>query len=330
MAINLARLSSRFPLTGSRITVLAGNCQLPRLKHNGSLHLLASFFPPSSSVGLPIFRRKQMLIYSLGLSVPRRRKVTIYEKVFSLDFSRPTAWLLAPFDMILAFLSGVFDTIIWLSMCFAFAGPMLMSGLYEAYLDNLLIRFIQEKAKYSQLTLDMRVRLLFVILCGNLDLNPDLTLEEFLLVDYRNPENSEQWPNYSHHPRTGRPNTLSAWAHIEYLIHPLRTYRDMAIMTPRQQPLHDTKCQVVDCTSSACLESPLPRTANMLRLIGRTKTQVCRYVLENYKHLPLTFCLTAAHNACMPIIFWCDCWSSSGVLPGYFHLYHRGNSDESW
>ncbi|CZR51242.1 uncharacterized protein PAC_01117 [Phialocephala subalpina] len=192
------------------------------------------------------------------LSVPRRRKVTIYEKVFTLDFSRPKAWLLAPFDMILAWLSG----------------PMLMSGLYEAYLDNLLIRFIQEKTKESQLTLDMRVRLLFVMLCGNLDLNPDLTSEEMQLVDYRNPENSEQWPNYSHYPRTGLPNTLSAWAHIEYLIHPLRTYRDMAIMTPRQQPLHDTKCKVADCDSAACLESPLPRSLDMVRLIGRTKTQL--------------------------------------------------------
>ncbi|KAF8853806.1 hypothetical protein BDZ45DRAFT_63521 [Acephala macrosclerotiorum] len=208
------------------------------------------------------------------LSVPRRRKVTIYEKVFSLDFSRPKAWLLAPFDMILVFLSAVFDTIIWLSMCFAFAGPMLMSGLYEAFLDNLLIRFIQEKSKHSQLTLDMRVRLLFVMLCGNLDLNPDLTSEEIQLVDYRSPEHSEQWPNYSHYPRTGLPNTLSAWAHIEYLIHPLRTYRDMAIMTPRQQPLHDTNCEVVHCEGSSCLESLLPRTPDMLRLIGRTKTQL--------------------------------------------------------
>jgi hypothetical protein len=70
--------------------------------------------------------------------------------------------------MILAGLCVVCDTILWLSTCFAFASPMLLSGFYEAYLDYTIINFLQEKTENFRLTLDMRARLLFVILCGNL------------------------------------------------------------------------------------------------------------------------------------------------------------------
>ena len=65
------------------------------------------------------------------------------------------------------------DTIIWLSLCFAFAGRMIISGLYEALLDSRMLEFVQEKVKNNNLTLDMRCRILMVILIGNLDLAID-------------------------------------------------------------------------------------------------------------------------------------------------------------
>lgn len=61
------------------------------------------------------------------------------------------------------------DTIVWLSICFALAGPMMLSGLYEALLDNRVIEFVREKTHNRNLTLDMRCRLLMVVLIGNLD-----------------------------------------------------------------------------------------------------------------------------------------------------------------
>ncbi len=51
---------------------------------------------------------------------------------------------------------------IWLSICFAFAGPMILSGLYEAMLDNRMLEFLREKVHNQKLTLDMRCRLLMV------------------------------------------------------------------------------------------------------------------------------------------------------------------------
>lgn len=62
------------------------------------------------------------------------------------------------------------DTTIWLSMCFAFAGPMILGGLYEAVLDNRILEFLREKIQNQRLTLDMRCRCLMLILIGNLDL----------------------------------------------------------------------------------------------------------------------------------------------------------------
>jgi len=71
--------------------------------------------------------------------------------------------------MILAGLCVICDTVMWLSMCFAFASPMLLSSFYEAYLDYNLMDFLQDKTENFRPTLDMRARLLFIILCGNLE-----------------------------------------------------------------------------------------------------------------------------------------------------------------
>ena len=62
------------------------------------------------------------------------------------------------------------DAAIWLCMWFAFAGPMILSGLYEAMLDNRVLDFLREKIQNKKLTLDMRCRCLMLVLIGNLDL----------------------------------------------------------------------------------------------------------------------------------------------------------------
>lgn len=55
-------------------------------------------------------------------------------------------------------------------MCFALAGPMIIGGVYEAVLDNRVVEFVLEKRTNGNLTLDMRCRLLMMVLIGNLDL----------------------------------------------------------------------------------------------------------------------------------------------------------------
>lgn len=72
----------------------------------------------------------------------------------------------------------VLDTIIWLSMCFALAGPMILGGLYEALLDNRIVDFVYEKRRNGKMTLDMRCRLLMLVLIGNLDLSLNVDAHE--------------------------------------------------------------------------------------------------------------------------------------------------------
>ncbi|KAK0375325.1 hypothetical protein CLIM01_07324 [Colletotrichum limetticola] len=104
------------------------------------------------------------------LSVPRRRKLHVPRHLFTADIGGIKSIIPAILGAIIAGLIVTVDTIIWLSICFAFAGPMILSGLYEAFLDNRVLEFLRNKINNKRLTLDMRCRCLMLILIGNLDL----------------------------------------------------------------------------------------------------------------------------------------------------------------
>lgn len=77
------------------------------------------------------------------------------------------SFLLTPVGFLIAALLVTIDTLLWLSLCFAFGGPMILSGVYEAFLDHRILCFLKETAT---LEADEKARLLFIILVGNLDL----------------------------------------------------------------------------------------------------------------------------------------------------------------
>ncbi|KXH66235.1 hypothetical protein CSAL01_11700 [Colletotrichum salicis] len=104
------------------------------------------------------------------LSVPRRRKLHVPRHLFTADLGGIKNIIPAILGAIIAGLIVTVDTIIWLSICFAFAGPMILSGLYEAFLDNRVLEFLRTRIYNSRLTLDMRCRCLMLVLIGNLDL----------------------------------------------------------------------------------------------------------------------------------------------------------------
>ncbi|KAG0650613.1 hypothetical protein D0Z07_2684 [Hyphodiscus hymeniophilus] len=231
------------------------------------------------------------------LTIPRRRKLAVWQKLFMPDLSQLISWILAPFAMIVAGIFVVCDTIVWLSMCFAFASPMLLSGFYEAFLDNRIIGFLIEKQRNFRLTLDMRARLLFLILVGNLDLEPELreTDAELIVLSNHHRDDSHKWPN-----ETGNSfrNPSSPWTHIENLVYPLRSYRDQSVGTPRQYPIHDVRCELPGCTNLAHKEVPIQRNLHVQREIGRTKTRLrtmlaCQYSFGSTVGAPVVFFLGA-------------------------------------
>ncbi len=76
-----------------------------------------------------------------------------------------------PFIAIGAALIVIIDTIAWLLIIFALSGPILVSGVYEAFLDNILLEYVQNNIDTSGLNTAIRARVLYIILVGNLDIN---------------------------------------------------------------------------------------------------------------------------------------------------------------
>jgi hypothetical protein len=145
------------------------------------------------------------------LAIPRRRKIHVPDWLFGPAINRVTSLYKVPFLAIGAAMLVALDTIVWLLICFALAGPMLLSGLYEAFLDNRILAYLYEKYRNNRLTVDMRARLLYLVLVGNLDPPPP----------------GEYVPLQPNQP----PDT--AWDDIEGLTENIRIYP-----IPRQHPLN--------------------------------------------------------------------------------------------
>lgn len=86
------------------------------------------------------------------------------------DASNVCSLFLARFAIVVALPLVVLDLLIWLSICFAFATPMLISCLYEVFIDSRVLFYLKNRRGNDPLTLDKRALLLYVTLVGNLDL----------------------------------------------------------------------------------------------------------------------------------------------------------------
>ncbi len=106
------------------------------------------------------------------LTVPRRVKLSVSDKLFDVNLNRISQLPIVPFLAIAAGIWVALDTIIWVAVAFAFAGPMLLSGFYEGSLDQRLLAFVREKIDNDRVRVDVRARILFVLLVGNLDPDP--------------------------------------------------------------------------------------------------------------------------------------------------------------
>jgi len=148
--------------------------------------------------------------------------------------------------------------------------------------------------------MDMRARLLFVVLVGNLDLDPEGDTE-LTLVNNHHQDDDNRWPdgkmdlNDSEELKvaenlndttalngiTKREDTAmrnrngnSPFVHVQKLVHPLRTYRDHIPGTPRQWPIHNVLCREPNCRNEGCKEKRIERDARVQEEIGRVKTRV--------------------------------------------------------
>ena len=101
-----------------------------------------------------------------------RRKLWIPERLIHVELNKLTnSFLTIFFIAIGAAIIVSIDTIGWLLTIFALSGPMLVSGVYEAYLDNILLEYVQNHIETGGLNTIERARVLYTILVGNLDID---------------------------------------------------------------------------------------------------------------------------------------------------------------
>ena len=120
------------------------------------------------------------------LSIPRRRRIELPNWLFSRVPNTVVHVVLFLVKMPVAAFIVTVDTVVWLAVVFSIAGPMLVSGIYEALLDNRILNYLETKIQTNALTIQERAHLLFVVLLGNLDFTPAWEHSRHLVADLPN------------------------------------------------------------------------------------------------------------------------------------------------
>jgi hypothetical protein len=120
------------------------------------------------------------LVFSL--SIPRRRRIDLPMFIFKTNL-HIGGLLLMPAKIVMASLIVTVDTLVWLGILFAMAGPICLSLAYEAILDAKLLTYLEAQIESSRFTVNERAHLLLVLLLGNLDTSPaDVDMQNFLHI----------------------------------------------------------------------------------------------------------------------------------------------------
>lgn len=121
---------------------------------------------------------------ALCLNIPRASRLAVPDVMPQL---RPwglvwfaTYWIRLLWAMILA----AVDTFFWLSICFAFAGPMLLSAIYEYVLDRKVLDFLDaSKGRGNhdepEISPRLRAQLLLAVVVGNLRISTGRRISVF-------------------------------------------------------------------------------------------------------------------------------------------------------
>ncbi|KAI1103924.1 hypothetical protein F4804DRAFT_213221 [Jackrogersella minutella] len=113
----------------------------------------------------------QYIVPSLAFctNVPRTHKLAIPDIVFKAH-PRTLVGLMTYWIRLLgAVILVTLDTVVWLAICFAFAGPMLLSAVYEYALDRKVLEFLAPPhGKPPVISMRLRAQLLLAVVIGNI------------------------------------------------------------------------------------------------------------------------------------------------------------------
>lgn len=151
------------------------------------------------------------------LNVPRRRRLEPPASLFPSDLRSFPENLTLVYKVPLAALIVSFDVIIWMMVVVSMAGPLLLSGTYEAILDARLLRFLNARMKTNSLTVRERAHLMAIMLIGNLDLQETWEQSRLMIAELphdslRRRFSSDDSSNAALSPRTSVSPTLNGSA----------------------------------------------------------------------------------------------------------------------
>lgn len=148
------------------------------------------------------------------LSIPRASKLRMPDVMaqvrrWSLVWFA-TCWI----GLLWALLLTVVDKIVWLSICFAFAGPMLLSVVYEYTLDSKVLNFLDEsnrrrKDDGAHISSRLTAQLLLAVAVGNLRISTGRRISIF-----------SQWDADTHRRRLSVGDILrdNTWSRIMAMV----------------------------------------------------------------------------------------------------------------
>ena len=142
-----------------------GGIQIMMIPYNWCLDNCAGWtsFPPKS-IALIIFQFILPIVL-FALVIPRKWHADLAHRSFDKANN-----VFGFFSRVLLSLVGVtivasIDMIIWISVILTLAGPMILSGIEEMYLDFVSIRALQK----NNLTSEERMSIIVALLCGNFE-----------------------------------------------------------------------------------------------------------------------------------------------------------------
>lgn len=132
-----------------------------------------------SEFGEPVEWAAPILQYILpavifSMTIPRRHKLEVPDKLFDYKFDKWTNLAYLILSILLAGIIVAVDTVVWVFVIFAGAGPMLVGGLHEAVLDRRIViqlekRNPERKSNRTYLSEADKAELLLAVVSGNLD-----------------------------------------------------------------------------------------------------------------------------------------------------------------
>ena len=97
------------------------------------------------------------------LNVPKRRVIEVNDRLFRPRPGNPWTLLLTPAKFVLAVAIVSIGTLIWLALCFVFAAPMILSGVYEAFWDHRILKFLKNEGKMLRMETGEKLCILFLL-----------------------------------------------------------------------------------------------------------------------------------------------------------------------